>query len=83
MDRDEVERLVRDAERRARASGIDGKALTPFLLQAIADASEGATLHTNRALLIDNARAAAEVARNLAIQSRESPDRSNIGDRAH
>ncbi len=83
MDRDEVERLVRDAERRARASGIDGKALTPFLLQAIADASEGATLHTNRALLIDNARAAAEVARNLAILSRESPDRSNIGERAH
>lgn len=83
MHRAEVERLVRDAERRARASGIGGKALTPFLLRAIADASDGATLRTNRALLVDNARAAAEVGRHLAAQSRNPPGESNIGDRAH
>lgn len=83
MHRAEVERLVRDAERRAHASGIGGKALTPFLLRAIADASDGATLRTNRALLVDNARAAAEVGRHLAAQSRNPPDESNIGDRAH
>ena len=83
MDRAEVERLVRDAERRARASNIGGKALTPFLLRAIADASDGVTLRTNRALLLDNARAAAEVARHLAVQSRDSVDGPDIADRAH
>ena len=83
MERAEVERLVRDAERRARASNIDGKALTPFLLQAIADASDGATLRTNRALLLDNARAAAEVARHLAVQLREPADGPHVASRAH
>ena len=61
-----MERLVAQAERRARASNIGGKALTPFLLDALAESSGGATLRTNRALLVDNARAAAEVARHLA-----------------
>ena len=74
MDRAEVERLVEAAERRARASSITGKALTPFLLRALAEASGGATLRTNRALLVDNARAAAEVARHLAAQSRGRTD---------
>ena len=71
MDRTEVERLVEDAERRARASNVSGKARTPFLLRALAEASGGATLRTNRALLVDNARAAAEVARHLAARSRD------------
>ena len=66
MDRAEVERLVEEAGRRARAANVTGKPLTPFLLAAIAEASDGATLRTNRALLVDNARAAAEVARHLA-----------------
>ena len=65
MDPAEIERLVERAEGRARASRIGGKALTPFLLQTLAEASGGATLRTNRALLVDNARAAAEVARHL------------------
>ena len=68
MDGVEVERLVREAEHRAHASNITGKALTPFLLRALAQASGGATLRTNRALLVDNARAAAEVARHLSAE---------------
>ena len=66
MDRAEVERLVTEAERRARAANVTGKALTPFLLRTLAESSDGATLRSNRALLLDNARAAAEVARHLA-----------------
>ena len=66
MESATVERLVAQAERRARASNITGKALTPFLLDALAESSGGATLRTNRALLVDNARVAAEVARHLA-----------------
>ena len=80
MDPAEVERLVEEAERRARASNVSGKALTPFLLQALAEASDGATLRTNRALLVDNARAAAEVARHLAgARSRDADDGTPIG----
>ena len=45
---------------------MTGKAITPFLLDALAESSDGATLRTNQALLVDNARAAAEVARHLA-----------------
>ena len=66
MDRETVERLVGEAERRARISNVSGKALTPFLLEALAESSGGATLRTNRALLVDNARAAAEVACHLS-----------------
>ena len=75
MDRDTVERLVGETERRARASNVTGKALTPFLLEALAESSGGATLRTNRALLVDNARVAAEVARHIAAARNHSePD---------
>ncbi|MCY4467971.1 MAG: pseudouridine-5'-phosphate glycosidase [Thiotrichales bacterium] len=66
MDRETVEHLVEQAERGARTANVAGKALTPFLLDALAASSGGATLRTNRALLVDNARAAAEVAGHLA-----------------
>ena len=79
MDPAVVERLVTEAERRARASNVGGKALTPFLLDALAESSGGATLRTNRALLVDNARAAAEVAGHLAAQSRGAADERNVG----
>ena len=68
MESATVERLVAQAERSARASNIAGKALTPFLLDALAESSGGVTLRTNRALLVDNARVAAEVARHLAVE---------------
>lgn len=80
LDRATVERLVGEAERRARASNVTGKALTPFLLEALAGSSHGATLRTNRALLVDNARAAAGIARHLAaVRSREAGNASEVG----
>lgn len=45
--------------------GITGPALTPFLLGQMAERSEGATLRANIALLENNARVAAEVAREM------------------
>ena len=72
MDRETVEHLVEQAERGARTANVAGKALTPFLLDALAASSGGATLRTNRALLVDNARAAAEVAGHLAAARRSS-----------
>ena len=45
--------------------GIVGPALTPFLLGQMAERSEGATLRANIALLENNARVAAEIAREV------------------
>ena len=46
----------------AEEQGIRGKAITPFLLQHVADLSEGESMKTNIALLKNNARVAALVA---------------------
>jgi pseudouridine-5'-phosphate glycosidase len=51
-----------EAERDASASGISGAKVTPFLLARIAELSSGRTLAANRALIVSNARLAAEVA---------------------
>ena len=51
----------------AREGGIEGKALTPFLLRCIGDRTEGASVQANLALLESNARLAAQVARALQL----------------
>jgi pseudouridylate synthase len=50
------------AERDAVGGGIRGKELTPFLLSRLADITEGQTLKANHALVIANARLAAQIA---------------------
>ena len=44
------------------AAGLAGKAVTPFLLERLNDLSGGLTLTANKALLLENARLAAEIA---------------------
>ena len=60
--RDAVERAVREADE----AGIDGPALTPWLLARIADLTEGASLRANTALIVNDARVAGELAARLA-----------------
>lgn len=50
----------------AETTGIGGRDLTPFLLSHMAQHSEGSTLKANIALLENNARVAAEIARAMA-----------------
>tara|TARA_R110002072_G_scaffold49277_22_gene134024 strand:+ start:223 stop:1155 length:933 start_codon:yes stop_codon:yes gene_type:complete len=50
----------------ARQDGVAGKDVTPYLLSYLHIHSQGATLAANRALLLDNARVAAEIATALA-----------------
>lgn len=57
-----VERWLAEAERAAELAGVRGKAVTPYLLQALATVSQGATLRANLALLRANARLGAAVA---------------------
>ncbi len=51
-----------EAEAEAHARGLSGPALTPFLLNALARFSRGATLQANLALLVNNAAVAARIA---------------------
>jgi pseudouridine-5'-phosphate glycosidase len=66
MDAGAVAEAVRRAEARAEREGVRGKAVTPFLLSALAEETGGASLEANLALLESNARLAAEVAVALA-----------------
>ncbi|MDX1400452.1 MAG: pseudouridine-5'-phosphate glycosidase [Kiloniellales bacterium] len=65
LEREVVAAWARQARTQARDRGITGKALTPFLLRRISELSQGRTLGANRALLLNNARFAAEVAKLL------------------
>jgi pseudouridine-5'-phosphate glycosidase len=58
----DFDRLLAEAEREALAAGVTGARLTPFLLAQLAELSGGRTLAANRALIVANARFAAEVA---------------------
>jgi len=53
-----VEKAITLAER----GGIRGKALTPFLLAQMKELTDGRTLNANRALLVNNAAIAAQIA---------------------
>ena len=62
MVADDIERAIAEALARAQERGIAGKALTPFLLAALADVTDGASIAANRALALSNAALAAEIA---------------------
>jgi pseudouridine-5'-phosphate glycosidase len=59
---DQVEDAIARALAEAEANKIHGPAVTPFLLSTLGRETGGRTLHTNIALLRNNARVAAEVA---------------------
>ena len=62
---DELQLVLTTALEDAEWKGITGSALTPFLLSQMAERSGGATLRANIALLENNARVAAEIARRV------------------
>jgi pseudouridine-5'-phosphate glycosidase len=61
----DLELALNSSLREAASQQVAGRDLTPFLLSRMAQASEGATLKANIALLEHNARVAAQVARSL------------------
>jgi pseudouridine-5'-phosphate glycosidase len=60
-----LQQVLESALAAAETERIGGRDLTPFLLGRMAEASEGATLRANIALLENNARVAAEIAKSL------------------
>ncbi|MDY3556209.1 pseudouridine-5'-phosphate glycosidase [Gemmata sp. JC717] len=59
---EEFDRWLTEASREAGAAGVTGAKVTPFLLSRLAALSGGRTLAANQALIVANARLAAEVA---------------------
>jgi pseudouridine-5'-phosphate glycosidase len=71
LDAAEVDSAVGKALKAARAAGIRGAAVTPFLLAAVERATEGRSLRANLGLLEANAALAAEIA--VALGASEQP----------
>jgi pseudouridine-5'-phosphate glycosidase len=62
LDPDEHERVLVQALERARAEGVTGKAVTPYLLAYLHDATDGRSLQVNIAVARANASVAGAIA---------------------
>lgn len=62
LDADVLEAAIEEALSDARAAGVRGQAVTPFLLSRVSEITHEASLEANLALLRNNARLAAEIA---------------------
>jgi pseudouridylate synthase len=62
MPREEINAITAQALQEAQAQGIQGKAVTPYLLARIKDLSQDRSLVTNIALVKNNARVGAQIA---------------------
>ena len=62
IDRTEMEAWIDEAIIEAREAGIHGNAVTPYLLDKVSTLSEGRSMQSNIALLLNNARVASQVA---------------------
>ena len=63
--------IIAEATQAAEAQGIAGKEVTPFLLSRIFETTKGASLEANIALVLNNARLAAQIATEISMQSAE------------
>lgn len=66
-----MEPMIAKASKEAIEQGIHGQALTPFLLSRISELSKGKSLKANLALLLNNARLAAEIAKEMTTRKKE------------
>ncbi len=66
----EMEPIILKASAEAVEQGIHGQALTPFLLGRISELTEGKSLRTNLALLLNNARLAALIAGEMTTKKK-------------
>ncbi|UAY96453.1 pseudouridine-5'-phosphate glycosidase [Dickeya dadantii] len=62
IDTDEVESIIREAALQAEHEGIRGPGATPYLMRAVAKATEGKTVKANMSVLISTAALAGKLA---------------------
>jgi pseudouridine-5'-phosphate glycosidase len=65
LDRDEIDGVIDEAIAEMRRQGITGKDTTPFLLARTAERTGGRSLEANIQLVINNARVAARIAKQI------------------
>jgi pseudouridine-5'-phosphate glycosidase len=66
-----IEPMIAKASAEAIEQGIHGQKLTPFLLGRISELTKGKSLKANLALLLNNARLAAEIAKEMNTKKKE------------
>jgi len=66
LPREKVEIAIQKARQQAHKEGIHGQPLTPFLLARTAELTDGASLKANLALMLNNARLAAQIAKEFS-----------------
>lgn len=62
IERSVIEPVIVEALQAASAAGISGKAVTPYLLNAVLERTQGQSLQANVALILNNAAVAAQIA---------------------
>jgi pseudouridine-5'-phosphate glycosidase len=67
---DRIEVVIRQATDEATAKGIQGKAVTPFLLGRVAELTGGESRRANTSLLVNNARVGGQLAVALCAAER-------------
>ena len=72
IPKEEMDYAIIQASQEAVKQGKHGQELTPFLLQRLNELTNGRTLRSNLALLLNNARLAAQVAKALAMTKRRT-----------
>jgi pseudouridine-5'-phosphate glycosidase len=70
IPQEEINASIQQARREGHEQGIHGQALTPFLLSRLAELTGGESLRANLALLLNNARLAAQIACVFSLDSR-------------
>ncbi|MBU2982366.1 pseudouridine-5'-phosphate glycosidase [Lentibacter algarum] len=63
----DMQPVIAQAQAEAAAQNVVGKAVTPFLLQRIFELTEGRSLETNIALVLNNAQLASKIAAQIAM----------------
>ncbi len=67
-----MQKFIKQAVDEAQAQGITGKAVTPWLLGRIVELTDGESLKCNQALIINNARLAANLAVSLTVGNEQN-----------
>ncbi|HUI88727.1 MAG TPA: pseudouridine-5'-phosphate glycosidase [Anaerolineales bacterium] len=71
VPKSELEPILQRASNEASEQKIHGQALTPYLLQRISELTDGRSLRANLALLLNNARLAAQIAKAMASRQQQ------------
>lgn len=71
ISKSKMEPIIAKASAEAIEQGIHGQKLTPFLLNRIGELTRGKSLKANLALLLNNARLAAEIAKEMNAKKKE------------